>query len=285
VQGLAYNAPLVYFNRGSEIRIVTAATADWSHSAIDGNENNPATFDSFVLSGNTIFTGAGQGSSASASRYFAFDAKTGKLLWRHDGSQSSVPCVASNTVYVGFGALGSGDSYVLNASNGAVRRVIKHIGTAQWHAAGSVVYASILSGGGSRLRASIRAYDQAGNTLWVAHDILFGAALPTMLFGITSGAIDARSARDGHRLWKSKVPDFESVDIGSMVVSGGLVFVQSTDGRINVLDRDTGHLLRTIVPPFKAAIAGNLIVGAGMLFESLSRSTSGGTATLVGFGA
>ncbi len=284
VQGVAYRAPLVYFNRSSEIRIVTASTADWSHSATGGSGDNPATFDSFVLSGNTIFTGAGPAPSGSVSRYFAFDAKTGKQLWQRSGTQSSVPCVVSNTLYLGFGALGAGDSYVLDANTGAIRRVLKHIGAAQWHAAGNVVYASVLSGGGSRLRASIHAYDWAGNTRWVAHDILFGAATPTILFGITTGAVDARSAVDGHRLWKTGIPGFQSVGIGSLVVSGGLVFVQSTDGRVNVLDRDSGRLLRTVKPPFSGAAAGNLIVGGGMLFESINRTAAGAT-TLIGFGS
>ena len=63
------------------------------------------------------------------------------------------------------------------------------------------------------------------------------------------------------------------------------VFVQTTDGRINVLDRNNGRLMRTIEPPFKAALAANLLVGSSTLFESLSRTTSGGAPTLVAFGA
>ncbi|MDB5058932.1 MAG: hypothetical protein JWO59_2404 [Chloroflexi bacterium] len=287
VQGLASRGPLIYLNRRSEIRIVAAATADWTHSATDSAGTQAAAFDSFVLSGGTLFTGVGPDSASTLSRYYAFDANTGKQLWQRSGSFSSVPCVADGIVFLGFGGMGTGDSYLLDSATGAVRKVLKNLGTAQWHAAGGSIYASILRGGGSSLRASIRAYDRFGNVKWTAHDILFGAALPGTLFGITPGAVDARSAIDGHRLWKSLIPGLQSVGLGSLVVTGNLVLVQAVDGRISILDRDDGHLLRVLKPPFSGSAAGDLIVGGGIIFESLSQPQSGGKAgpsVLLAFG-
>jgi outer membrane protein assembly factor BamB len=287
VQGLALRGPLIYLNRRSEIRIVTAATSDWTHSATDSAGAQAAAFDSFILSGGTLFTGVGPPSASTVSRYYAFDARTGKQLWQRSGSLSSIPCVADGTLYLGFGGLGSGNSYLLDPTTGAVRRVLKDLGTAQWHAAGGNTYASILRGGGSSLRASINAYDRSGNVRWTAHDILFGAALPDIMFGIAPGAVDARSAIDGHRLWKTLIPGLQSVGLGSLVVSGNLALVQATDGRISILNRDDGRLLRVLRPPFSGIAAGNLIVGGGIIFESLSQALAGGKAgptSLLAFG-
>jgi hypothetical protein len=188
---------------------------------------------------------------------------------------------------VSYGAIGSADSYAIDAANGYQFRKLKKLGAIQWNAAGDRVYASVLAGPPDRLRASVRAYDRFGKLQWVGTNILLGAALPEIMFGIAPGAVDARSALDGHRLWKTLLPGLSSISAGTLAVSGDLVVVQEDDGRIDLLNRDTGVLLRTLKPPFAATAARNLIVGGGIIFESVKPSRQGGTSgqtTLLAFG-
>ena len=286
VVGLAYQSPYLYINRSSEIRIVDAATGNWSNSATDTTGGATPSFSSLIVSGGQIFTGAGA-SQASTAQFYAFDAQSGNKIWQYPGSYTSTPCLAYGTLYVSFGAFGNADSYAVDAANGYLLRELKHLGAIQWDAAGDGVYASVLAGSTDRLRASVRAYDRFGKLRWVAHDILFGAALPTIMFGIAPGAVDARSAEDGHRLWKAELPGLNSVSTGTVAVSGNLVVVQSSDGLIRLLDRDTGSLLRTLRPPFAATAARNLLIGGGIIFESVKPVLPGGTTgptTLLAFG-
>ena len=286
VIGLAYQPPYLYVNRSSEIRIVDAATGNLTSSATDNTGGATPSFSSLIVSGRQIFTGAGA-SQASTTQFYAFDAQSGNKIWQFPGSYTSTPCLAYGTLYVSYGAFGSADSYAIDAANGYLLREIKHLGAIQWDAAGDGVYASVLAGSTDRLRASVRAYDRFGKLRWVAHDILFGAALPTIMFGIAPGAVDARSAVDGHRLWKTVLPGLSSVSTGTVAVSGSLVVVQSADGLIRLLDRDTGTLLRTLRPPFAASAARNLLVGGGIIFESVKPTLPGGSTgptTLLAFG-
>jgi hypothetical protein len=108
------------------------------------------------------------------------------------------------------------------------------------------------------------------------------------MFGVTPGAIDARSAVDGHRLWRTAVPGLASVALGSVAVMGNLVFAQAPDGRISVLDVASGALVRVLKPPTPGANASNLLVGDGEIYESVSRKLPGGKfgpPTLLAFGA
>jgi outer membrane protein assembly factor BamB len=287
VVGIAYQDPLLYFNRSSEIRFVDAKTANWNHTATDTLNNLVSSFESVIVSGPRVYTGAGPAAAGSLARYYAFDALTGRQLWQRDGSATSVPCLSGNTLYLSFGNIGNADSYLLDPAIGFERHLLKSLGATQWNASGSTIYASVLSGGGGSLRASIRAYTGSGHVKFVAHDVLFGAALPDMLFGIVPGAVDARSAADGHRLWRSQVPGLVSITLGSVAVSGNLVIVQAADGRISLLDRDTGATLMKLRPPFAGAGASNLLVGGGIIFESVGKAIKGGKAgppTLLAFG-
>ncbi len=287
VVGLAYQAPYLYVNRSSEIRIVDAATAGWSNSATDSVGDATPTFSSLIVSGRQIFTGSGPASPTSLASFYSFDAQSGNKLWQHPGSFTSTPCLAYGTLYVSYGPFGSMDTYVIDAANGFQFREFKKLGAIQWNAAGDRVYASVLSGPPDRLRASVRAYDRFGKPRWVAHNILFGAALPEMMFGIAPGGVDARSALDGHRLWRTDLPGLNAISSGTVAVSGDLIVVQADDGVLRLLDRDTGLLVRTLKPPFVATLARNLLVGGGIIFESVTPVHPGGKAgpaTLLAFG-
>lgn len=288
VRSLAYDARTLYFNRGTEIRIVDAATADWRHSASDARGRQAPAFDQIVIAHRRIFTGIGAPGAASLGRYYSFDAATGKLLWDREGSLSSIPCIAGGVLYLSLGAGGAGDTYLLDPVSGGVRGVVNGFGTAQWHSSGDRVYASVLKGSGGTFRAFINAYGLDGQARWVAHDILFGAALPGTMFGVTPGAVDARSAVDGHRLWRTAVPGLSSVALGGVAAVGNLVLAQAPDGRIAVMDAATGALLRVLRPPVAGSNAGNLLVAGGLVFESVSRKLPGGTFSapiLLAFGA
>ncbi len=287
VQGLAHAGRLVYFNLGTEIRYVDDRTAAWNHTASAKAGNQVAAFNAVVVGGHFLYTGVGTQSAGTLSRAYAFDADTGKLLWSLPGSPSSVPCLAGGSIYVSFGSYGSGDTDVVDAVTGTVRRVLRGRGTAQWHAAGTRVYASVLAGSGNNLTASVRAYSLAGKLLWVGHDLLFGAALPNRMFGVTPTAIDARSALDGHRLWRRSIPGLHAIAPGSVAVAGSLVLVQAQSGDITILDAANGHILGVLAPPAPGVSAGSLIVGDHMIYESVSTRAVGAAHTspeLLAFG-
>ena len=206
VVGLAYQSPYLYMNRLSEIRIVDAATAGWSNTATDASGSAVPSFSSVIVSGRQIFTGAGAASATTLAAFYAFDALSGSKIRQHPGSFTSIPCLSYGTLYVSFGAFGSADSYALDAANGFQFRHLKKLGAIQWNASGDSVYASVLTGPPDRLRAAVKAYDCFGKPKWVGHDILFGAALPGSMYGIAPGAVDARSAVDGHRPRKAALP-------------------------------------------------------------------------------
>ncbi|MGH2411516.1 MAG: hypothetical protein ACRDGS_14295, partial [Chloroflexota bacterium] len=167
VQGLAQAGRLVYFNLGTEIRYVDDQTADWKQTATDKQNNMVPAFTAMVVDGHFLYTGVGSQNAGSLARAYAFDASTGKLQWSYPGNLSSIPCLAGNNVYLSFGSSGSGDSEVLDAATGTVRRVLHGLGTTQWHASGTRVYASVLAGSGNNLTASVRAYSLSGALLWV----------------------------------------------------------------------------------------------------------------------
>ncbi len=275
VQGLAQAGRLVYFNLGPQIRYVDDRTADWKHTATDKQSNLVPAFNAMVVSGRALYTGVGAPNASNLARAYAFDAGTGKLLWSLPGNLSSIPCLVGNSVYLSFGGAGAGDTEVLNAQTGTVRHVLRALGTAQWHASGTRVYASVLSGGGNNFTASVRAYSLTGRLLWVGHDLLFGAALPGRMFGVTPTAIDARSALDGRRLWRRTIPGLHAIAPGAVVVAGNLLLVQARSGGITILDTGNGHILGLLQPPSPAAAAGNLIVGGGMVYESVTPRAAG----------
>ncbi|MGH2411020.1 MAG: hypothetical protein ACRDGS_11715, partial [Chloroflexota bacterium] len=181
------------------------------------------------------------------------------------------------SVYLSFGSFGSGDTDVVNATTGAVRKVLHDLGTAQWHTSGNRLYASVLHGSGNNLTASVRAYTLGGKPLWVGHDVLFGAALPDRMFGVTATAVDARSAVDGHRLWKRVIPGLHAIAPGSVAIVGKLLLVQAQSGTITLLDTDTGALLGALHPPSPASAAGNLIAGDGLIYESVTIKAAAGS--------
>lgn len=275
VQGLAQAGRLVYFNLGSQVRYVDDQTADWKHTATDKEGNLVPAITAMVVDGHFLYTGVGSRNPGSLARAYAFDAATGKIQWSYPGNLSSIPCLAGNNLYLSFGSFGAGDSEVLDAATGTVRQVLRGLGTAQWHASGTRVYASVLAGSGNNLTASVRAYTLSGTLLWVGHDVLFGAALPNRMFGVTPTAIDARSALDGHRIWRRTIPGLRAIAPGAVAVAGNLVLVQAQNGGITVLNAGNGHLLTVLRPPVPSSAAGNLIVGNGLVYESITPRATG----------
>ncbi len=287
VQSLAHDGHLLYFNRGTEIRYVDDKTAAWHSTATDKQGNLAPAFGAIVVDGPAVYTGVGPQGSGSLARYYAFDARTGRMLWMREGSLSSVPCLAGRTLYLSLGPFGAADTYLLDPSTGAVQRVIKSLGTAQWHSSGGRVYASVLRGSGNNFTAFVNAYDLGGRLSWAAHDELFGAAQPDRFFGVTPNAIDARSAKDGHRIWKRAIPGQQSIASGAVVVAGNLLIVQAPDGRLTLLDAGSGRVLRVLHPPVPGVSSGNLIVGDGFVYESVEQKAAGnghGAPTLLAFG-
>lgn len=286
VQSLAHAGNLVYFNLGSEIRYVDDKTAAWHHTASDKQGGLLNAFSSVVATDRVLYSGVGVQNSGYVERAYAFDATTGKTLWSIEGNPSSAPCVVGNSVYLSFGSYGNGDTDVVDATTGAVRNVLRNLGTAQWHTSGNRLYASVLHGGGNNLTASVRAYTLGGKLLWVGHDVLFGAALPDRMFGVTATAVDARSAVDGHRLWKHAVPGLRAIAPGSVAIVGKLLLVQAQSGTITLLDSGTGAVLGVLRPPSPASAAGDLIAGDGLVFERITIKAAGAPAKseLLAFG-
>jgi len=87
----------------------------------------------------SLFAGAGQGADVAGGRAYAFDMRTGRLLWARPSAASSTPCLAVGTLFLSAGPLGAGDSYLIDPATGAVRRTLKRYGTAQWHTSGEIV--------------------------------------------------------------------------------------------------------------------------------------------------
>ena len=142
----------------------------------------------------------------------------------------------------------------------------------------------MLLGSNGALRASIRAYDAARRQRWVASDVLFGAAQPDRLYAVAPGAVEARDARDGHRIWRRAVPGLAPGPANAgLAAAGDLLFAQSARGRISILDTRTGAVLGAVAPQRAAAAADHLIVAGGMVYESV-RATAAGAPTLLAFG-
>ncbi len=277
VQGLAHAGHLIYFNLGTEIRYVDVKTAAWNHTATDKQGTALNSFNALVVSGNMLFTGVNVQSGTFVQRVYAFDAATGKVIWSVQGNLSSTPAVVGNSVYLSFGEFGGGDTDVINASTGKVVKTLHNLGTAQWHGSGNRVYASVLHGSGNNLTASVRAYSPGGKLLWVGHDVLFGAALPDRMFGVTPNAVDARSSVDGHRLWKRTIPGLHAIAPGSVAIAGNLLLVQAQSGSISILNAETGTLLGVLHPPASGVSASNLSVGDGLIYESVTLKAASGS--------
>lgn len=280
---IAYAHHLLYFNRGSEIRFVDPVTAAWHHTVVDRRGTRLAAFNSVVVGDTLGFTGV-SASGSRLPRYYAFDPLTGQTLWWRPAVSSSTPCLVGDTLYISVGTrLGSGDSYLLDARTGRVRRVLRGLGTAQWHAAGGRVYAAVLRGTIAALHPFINAYDGQGRLRWTADGVLFGAALPDRLVAVAPGVVDALDARDGRRLWQAGVQGLQPGAYNSgIAMAGNLIFAQASDGRITVLEAASGRQVQVLRPPFAASGADNLVLGDGEVFESVV--TRDGTSVLLAFG-
>ena len=65
-----------------------------------------------IPSGSSLFAGVGQGAGVAEGRAYAFDMRTGRLLWARPSAASSIPCLAVGTLFLSAGPLGAGDSYL-----------------------------------------------------------------------------------------------------------------------------------------------------------------------------
>ena len=281
VQGLAAASGSLYFNRGSEIRIVDAATGAWHYTAMaTGLKGVAGSIGPIIPSGSSLFAGVGQQAGVAGGRVYAFDMRTGRLLWARPSAASSIPCLAVGTLFLSAGPLGAGDSYLIDPATGAVRRTLKRYGTAQWHTSGDRIYAGVLRGATGHLSASIDAYDTQGRYRWTVRGISFGAASASLVVTVGQGVVEGLRAADGHRLWQVPIAGVQPrASGGGVLIAGRLVIAQSSDGGITVLDSSSGHVLRTLRPPSPGTNATDLIASDGMIYESVTDTGPSGVPT------
>jgi outer membrane protein assembly factor BamB len=258
---------------------VNAATDAWLHTATYTGGPAAAFFSSFIVAGGRIYTGVFFQIGTYLPRYFAFDATDGHLLWSRPGNgMTTPPSPASGALYVTEQGFASQQSYAIDPARGAmVRSFPAQLG--DWHSAGARLYAMAITkvDWTRRLNVSTRflAYDLSGRVIWTAPDEAFGAALPDRVFTLApewsvGNSVTARRVVDGRLLWQATLPPSVRPAHGHIVATGGLLFVQGSDGTIAVLDASSGWLLRMLQPPFKGMLAANLLVGDGMVYESVT---------------
>lgn len=172
----------------------------------------PADQPSIVASADRVYvTGGGQNYGDSGT--YAFDAATGRRLWRTPGSSGPYPYAASASAVYGFTVTPRGGVTYASASDAATGRTL-------WtHDAGKVLDSAKV---GSMAYADGLVYIAAGT-----------AGQP---------AVRALDARTGRRVWQAFAGSFPE----TAVVAGGLVYVGDSAGGIGVpgylvaLDAATG---------------------------------------------
>ncbi len=165
---------------------------------------------------------------------YAFDAKTGTLLWKYETANfvESTPAVANGVVYVG-----SSDSniYALNAATGAlIWKYTTGGGVDYWPAvANGVVYF------GSQDR-KLYALDAAtGAFLWsfATQYPSFSASVANGKVYVGSDQVYALNASTGAPIWA-----YPAGGTLSPAVARGVVYATSTDGYVYALNATTGTL-------------------------------------------
>jgi serine/threonine-protein kinase len=213
---------------------------------------------------------------------FAFNAATGKQLWRRattNGFNNQL-VVSGGAVFVADGS--DGGVYALDAATGRQLWRVKSSGVLGLAVAGRVVYAGIAvksttTGGVTALSAA------SGGLLWTAEfgkpvDTNGGLALDgnAVYATTTDGEIYAFSAADGRKLWRAAAPD---VQFGPAppVAAGGVVY--ACDGNkvptLYAVHSATGREIwkqRLGASQFPAYLA----LGDGVVFAGMTRASTGG---------
>ena len=193
---------------------------------------------------------AGRVFLASRTTAWAFDVRSGKLLWKfHRGVESwpttSSPAFVGNTVYV---ALGSGTQlWALNATNGQIvwafdtgDRITSTalvttttVYIATWH---GVMYALNRTTGKKRWSYALNTtshetvVDGVGGSMALAHDQLY--------VGDYRGTLLCLDALKGRVLWRYATG---TQILATPVIAAGQVYVGSGDGYFYALDTRTGR--------------------------------------------
>src|SRR5947209_184867 len=173
---------------------------------------------------------------SSTSFFYAFDAKTGKVLWKLAGSYSDA-AVVSGVVYI------SGNG--MNAFNATTGTLLWKVSNTAFGA--PMVYNNVLyaSGSGNNLYALNAA---TGALLWKAPTGNQGSSIPTADNGIVytlagDGNVYAFNAASGAALWSTNVGGDGLYSTPS--VDNGIVYATSTSGKLYALNATTGAILWT----------------------------------------
>ena len=280
----------LYFNRGSEIRIIDAATAAWRSSATLGaGPSGAPSFQTVVAAGGQLFTMSSTQNIGAAGLY-SFAGRDGRLLWETKDNFASTPAVVGTRLYYGVGLNGIGSAYVRDVRMGRLLQTRTGFGQSSWHLAGERLYADVLIGPPlAPRRWVIRAYDRTGAPRWILNHASFLAALPDRVIALspdtpeTAGLsitryVGAYRASDGRLLWRTSLPVAGDWHTAPVALAGRLVAIGLTKRRVGLLDAETGRRVATLVLPQPNQEVCTLIVAAAMLDVGSSTACMSGTA-------
>lgn len=208
-----------------------------------------------AVAGDSVYVGSCAGS------FYAFDADTGDVLWRHDTAEDGTPAqfhgdalVTEDLVVVGSDAVPQGHLYAFDRASGEIRwklpfpggvtsHVLRHGDTALAVAKSAEVVALDLDTGSLRWLAD-GPEGVAGDRVW--DPALEGGRL---FVGWRPGVVDAYDAATGELLWRRELgaPVNTSVAIfrGEPVVG---TLGPGEAGRLVRLSAETGEVLGTADP-------------------------------------
>jgi outer membrane protein assembly factor BamB len=169
---------------------------------------------------------------------YAFDALTGRLLWRHliDTGQTYYLATADGLVIAASGYNG----VTASGYNGGVYALDSRTGTLQWTAVGPFVVG----------------LGTAGDTVYA------GSAVKDSF----TGGVTALNTRTGELLWTFDFPTNVDID-GGVAVADGVVYATTSHGEVYALDGKNGNVLWRVANPAITFVSGLLISG-GVVYVS-----------------
>jgi outer membrane protein assembly factor BamB len=213
---------------------------------------------------------------------YAFNARSGALLWRHKAISYvlSSPAVANGLVYLGstdtkVGA-GDGKMFALDANTGSERwsYTVGDVGDSSPTVVNGVVYIAAASNHNGKIYA-LNA--RTGGLLWSFATGSLGAYTPTVANGVVYIGSDnynvyALNADTGALLWSFPVEVFTSP-----AVADGVVYVAAWFDKLYALDASTGSLLWSyplnIAYSSPAVANGVVYVGNSQYVDALNAKT------------
>jgi outer membrane protein assembly factor BamB len=201
-------------------------------------------FASFSVSDGRVYT---MGNSNNTDTTFCFDARTGKIIWRHsypcpldpknfEGGPCATPTIADGRVYTHSR---KGDTYCLDATRGTViwsKNLNKELGLAipTWGSATSVLIEgklAVLNMGS----AGVALDRDSGKVVWVSDKTVgsYATPVPVAIGGDQFVAIATRQSlalvklADGKEVWSYPWKTSYDINAADPIVSGDKIFISS----------------------------------------------------------